>query len=146
MRKAQIAALIDYGVIPMVEEDGRTMAFSNRSLYNGDTIGVQEYPIVRVFDWIGKVLQNFFNNEAFKNWNTKVHDELDQAVRNFLTDYKGNGKLIESYNIKKIEQNPISKDIEIELELKPFFAAKNFLIELTGHNGQAGVDWDQNVK
>ena len=32
LRKSEIAALIDQGVIPMVEEDGRTMAFSNRSL------------------------------------------------------------------------------------------------------------------
>ena len=48
LRKSEIAALIDQGVIPMVEEDGRTMAFSNRSLYNGATLGLQEYPIVRV--------------------------------------------------------------------------------------------------
>jgi len=72
LRKSEIAALIDQGVIPMVEEDGRTMAFSNRSLYNGATIGLQEYPIVRVFDWIGKVFQNFFNDEAFINWNSQV--------------------------------------------------------------------------
>jgi len=32
------------------------------------------------------------------------------------------------------------------VELKPFFAAKNFFIELTGHNGDAGVEWDQNVQ
>jgi hypothetical protein len=32
------------------------------------------------------------------------------------------------------------------VELKPFFAAKNFFIELTGHNGQAGVEWDQTVQ
>lgn len=146
LRKSEIAALIDLGVIPMVEEDGRTMAFSNRSLYNGATIGLQEYPIVRVFDWIGKVLQNFFNDEAFVNWNSQVKAELQQAVHDFLSDYKGPGKLIENYNLKGINQDPKTKDISIQVELKPFFAAKNFFIELTGHNGQAGVEWDQNVK
>ena len=146
LRKSEIAALIDQGVIPMVEEDGRTMAFSNRSLYNGATIGLQEYPIVRVFDWIGKVFQNFFNDEAFINWNSSVKAELQQAVHDFLSDYKGPGKLIEHYNLKKIEQDPRTKDIKIEVELKPFFAAKNFFIELTGHNGDAGVEWDQNVQ
>lgn len=146
LRKAQISALIDQGVIPMVEEDGRTMAFSNRSLYNGATIGLQEYPIVRVFDWIGKVFQNFFNDEAFVNWNSDVKRELQQAVHDFLSDYKGPGKLIENYSLKGIEQDPKTKDISIQVELKPFFAAKNFFIELTGHNGQAGVEWDQNVK
>jgi len=146
LRKAEISALIDQGVIPIVEEDGRTMAFSNRSLYNGATIGLQEYPIVRTFDWIGKVFQNFFNDEAFINWNSQVKADLQQAIHDFLSDYKGPGKLIENYNLKGINQDPKTKDISIEVELKPFFAAKNFLIELTGHNGQAGVDWDQNVK
>ena len=146
LRKSEIAALIDQGVIPMVEEDGRTMAFSNRSLYNGATIGLQEYPIVRVFDWIGKVFQNFFNDEAFTNWNSQVKAELQQAIHDFLSDYKGPGKLIESYNLKKLDQDPKTKDIKIEVEMKPFFAAKNFFIELTGHNGSAGAEWDQNVK
>ena len=146
LRKSEIAALIDLGVVPMVEEDGRTMAFSNRSLYNGATIGLQEYPIVRTFDWIGKVFQNFFNDEAFTNWNSQVKGELQQAIHDFLSDYKGPGKLIENYNLKKLEQDPKTKDIKIEVELKPFFAAKNFFIELTGHNGQAGAEWDQNVK
>lgn len=146
LRKAEIAALIDLGVVPMVEEEGRTMAFSNRSLYNGATIGLQEYPIVRTFDWIGKVFQNFFNDEAFINWNSQVKAELQQAVHDFLSDYKGPGKLIENYNLKKIDQDPKTKDIKIEVELKPFFAAKNFFIELTGHNGKAGAEWDQNVK
>ena len=146
LRKSEIAALIDQGVIPMVEEDGRTMAFSNRSLYNGATIGLQEYPIVRVFDWIGKVFQNFFNDEAFTNWNSQVKAELQQAIHDFLSDYKGPGKLIESYNLKKLDQDPKTKDIKIEVEMKPFFAAKNFFIELTGHNGSAGAEWDQDVK
>lgn len=146
MRKSEIAAIIDQGVVPIVEEDGRVMAFSNRSLYNGATLGLQEYPIVRVFDWMGKVFQNFFNDEAFINWNSSVKAELQQAVHDFLSDYKGPGRLIENYNLKGINQDPKTKDISVQVELKPFFAAKNFLIELTGHNGTAGVDWEQNVQ
>lgn len=146
LRKSEIASIIDMGVIPIVEEDGRVMAFSNRSLYNGSTLGLQEYPIVRVFDWIGKVFQNFFNDEAFVNWNSQVKAELQQTVHSFLSDYKGPGKLIESYTLKGINQDPATKDISVQVELKPFFAAKNFLIELTGHNGTAGVDWEQTVQ
>lgn len=146
LRKSEIAAIIDLGVIPMVEEEGRTMAFSNRSLYNGGTLGLQEYPIVRTFDWIGKVFQNFFNDEAFVNWNSQVKGELQQAVHDFLSDYKGPGRLIENYNLKKLDQDPKTKDIKIEVELKPFFAAKNFFIELTGHNGQTGAEWEQEIK
>lgn len=137
LRKSEIASIIDQGVVPIVEEDGRVMAFSNRSLYNGATLGLQEYPIVRVFDWMGKVFQNFFNDEAFVNWNSQVKAELQQALHDFLSDYKGPGRLIENYSLKGINQDPKTKDISVQVELKPFFAAKNFLIELTGHNGTA---------
>lgn len=145
LRKSEIAALIDQGVIPMVEEDGRTMAFSNRSLYNGATAGLQEYPIVRVFDWIGKVFQDFFNDQAFTNWNSQVQAELQQAVHDFLSDYKGPGRLIENYTLKYIKQDPKTKDIDIKVDIKPFFAARNFFIELSGHNGTAGIDWEQTI-
>jgi len=142
LRKGEIAALIDFGVIPMVEEEGRTMAFSNRSLYNGATLGLQEYPIVRTFDWIGKVFQNFFNAEFGRNWDNAVKGELTKAVHDFLSDYKGPGKLFEDYNLKKLDQDPKTKDIKIEVDIKPFFAAKNFFIELTGHSGTSGYEYD----
>ena len=143
MRKSEIAAIIDLGVIPMVEEEGRTMAFSNRSLYNGGTLGLQEYPIVRTFDWIGKVFMDFFNKEAYANWNSEVKASLTQAVHDFLSDYKGPGRLIESYNLKKLDQDPKTKDIKIEVEMKPFFAAKNFFIELTGQKGTTSYEFDE---
>lgn len=147
LRKSEIAALIDFGVIPMVEEDGRTMAFSNRSLYNGATLGLQEYPIVRTFDWIGKVFMDFFNNEVGRNWDSAVKGELTKAVHDFLSDYKGPGKLFETYTLKKLDQDPKTKDIKIEVDIKPFFAAKNFFIELTGHSGTSGYEYeDMNIK
>ena len=108
---------------------------------------LQEYPIVRVFDWIGKVFSNFFNDEAFKNWNGKLAQEIREQVIDFLEDYKGPGKLIEGYSNPKIVRNEKTKDIEIEIELKPFFAAKNFYIKLTGHNGDNGVtEWTNEIK
>lgn len=145
--KSELTTLIDKGVVPMVFEENRVMAFSNRSLYNGATIGLQEYPIVRVFDWIGKVFTNFFNDEAFKNWNSQMKQEIRQQVIDFLDDYKGTGKLIEGFTFKDIIQDPKTKDISIEIELKPFFAAKNFYIKLTGHNGNNGVtEWSNEIK
>lgn len=145
--KSELTALIDKGVVPMTFEENRVMAFSNRSLYNGATIGLQEYPIVRVFDWIGKVFSNFFNDEAFKNWNAKLAQEIREQVIDFLEDYKGPGKLIEGYSNPKIVRNEKTKDIEIEIQLKPFFAAKNFYIKLTGHNGEHGVtEWSNEIK
>ncbi len=144
--KAEIASLIDKSVIPMVFEDNRVMAFSNKTLFSGNPIGLQEYPIVRVFDWIGKVFANFFNDVAFQNWNSQLKNDLKFEICGFLDDYKGSGKLIEDYNFKDIRQDEKTKDISIEIDLKPFFAAKNFYIKLTGHEGAGGKEWKQEVQ
>ena len=146
LRKSEIAALIDQGVIPMVEEDGRTMAFSNHTLYNGTSKGLQEYSIVRVFDWIGKVFQNYCNDHAMEIWTPAIKSEITSDIHNFLSDYKGPGGIIDKYTNLKIDQDPKTKDITINVEITPFFAAQNFFIELTGKNTSAGVDWEQNTK
>jgi len=143
--KSEIASLIDLSVIPIVFEDNRVMAFSNKSLFNGNPIGLREYSIVRVFDWIGKVFMNFFNDVAFQNWNSKLKMDLKEEITKFLDDYRGPGKLIEDYRYQDIRQDPITKDITIEIDIKPFFAAKNFHIKLTGHEGKGGKEWDQKV-
>ena len=145
--KSELSALIDKGVVPMAFDDNRVMAFSNRSLYKGATAGLQEYPIVRVFDWIGKVFMNFFNDEAFKNWDSRNSPrELKTQLISFLEDYKGPGKLIEDFKIEKIERDEKSKDIHINVNLTPFYAARNFYIQLTGRDNNAGEkEWESKI-
>ena len=56
----------------MVKEYGKVMAFSAKTLFNGDNLGLQTYSVVRVFDWVTKVLMDFLNRRAFENWNSKA--------------------------------------------------------------------------
>ena len=146
LRKSEIAALIDLGVIPMVEEDGRTMAFSNHTLYNGASKGLQEYSIVRVFDWIGKVFENYCNDHAMEIWTPAIKSEITQDIHSFLSDYKGPGGIIEKYTNLKVDQDPKTKDISINVEITPYFAAQNFFIKLTGRKTTALPEWEQNTK
>ena len=64
LMKSEVAALMDNHIVPMVYFEGRVMAFNNTDLYDGDNIVMREYPVVRVFDWIKKVLQNYVNEVA----------------------------------------------------------------------------------
>ena len=145
--KSDVSALIARGVIPMAFEDSRVMAFSNRSLYKGATQGLQEYPIVRVFDWIGKVFMNFFNDEAFKNWDSRNSPrELRRQLTDFLEDYKGPGKLIEDFSIDNIWRDEKTKDIHIDVNLQPFYAARNFYIQLKGSTNENGErEWGNQI-
>lgn len=147
LRKSELTALINLGVIPMIESEGRTMAFSNRTLYSGGTDLLQEYPIVRVFDWIGKEFQHFFDGETFRNWSQSTKAELQEAVHVFLSSQKGPGRLIENYSLKGINRDKDTGDISIQVELKPYYATRNFLIELKGHQDENNVQsFSQNVQ
>ena len=136
--KSELAALADKQVMPMTFSDGRVMAFNNASLYNGDNMAMKEYPIVRVFEWIKKVLINFLNDEVLQNWDTKISPkELKQKISDFLNANKGFGKLFEDYTWKADpKQDPDTKNITLDIDIKPYFAAKNFIVKLSADKKQ----------
>ena len=129
--KSEIAALMDNQVIPMVYSEGRVMAFNNTTLYNGDLDAMKEYPIVRVFDWVKKVLMNFVHEVALENWDPyNSPKNLKSKIQEFLNAYKGYGNLFQNYEIGEPRQDPITKQITCDITLTPFYAAKNFVIKV----------------
>lgn len=129
--KSEIASLMDNQVIPMVYSEGRVIAFNNATLYNGDNTAMKEYPIVRVFDWVKKVLMNYVHEVALENWDPyNSPKNLKAKIQAFLNDYKGYGNLFQNYEIKEPTQDPITKRITCDISLTPFYSAKNFIIKV----------------
>jgi hypothetical protein len=129
--KSEIASLMDNQVIPMVYSEGRVMAFNNSTLYNGDNTAMKEYPIVRVFDWVKKVLMNYVHEVALENWDPyNSPKNLKAKIQAFLNDYKGYGNLFQNYEIKEPTQDPVTKRITCDISLTPFYSAKNFIIKV----------------
>ena len=130
--KSEIAALMDNQGVPMVYSEGRVMAFNNTTLYNGDNTAMKEYPIVRVFDWVKKVLMNFVHEVALENWDPyNSPKNLKATIQAFLNDFKGYGNLFQNYEIKAPTQDPVTKRITCDISLTPFYSAKNFIIKVS---------------
>jgi len=143
LKKSEIANLEKLGLVPMVNEYNKVMAFSAKTLYSGDNLGLQTYSVVRVFDYVTKVLIDFLNRRAFENFNAKTRKELMGQIVKFLDNISGPDKLIEDFSIKRFEQDPKQKDrVLIDIHLKPYFPAKNFMIKLDGRKGDDGNEWD----
>ncbi len=139
--KSEIAALMDNQVIPMVYSEGRVMAFNNTTLYNGDLTAMKEYPIVRVFDWVKKVLMNYVHEVALENWDPyNSPKNLKAKIQAFLNQYKGYGNLFQSYEIKEPVQDPVTKNISCDISLTPFYAAKNFVIKVSASKSDKSAD------
>lgn len=130
--KSEIASLMDNQVIPMVYSEGRVIAFNNSTLYSGDNTAMKEYPIVRVFDWVKKVLMNYVHEVALENWDPyNSPKNLKAKIQAFLNDYKGYGNLFQNYEIKEPTQDPVTKRITCDISLTPFYSAKNFIIKVS---------------
>lgn len=143
LRKSEIANLENLGLVPMVNEYGKVMAFSAKTLFNGDNLGLQTYSVVRVFDYVTKVLMDFLNRRAFENFDAKTRKEIQNQIVRFLDGITGPGKLIENFEIRRFEQDINQKDrIYLDVRLKPYFPAKNFLIKMDGQKGDEGAEWD----
>jgi len=140
LRKSEIGQLDKLGLIPTVDEFGKVLAFSAKTLCTGDNIGLQTYSVVRVFDYVSKVLVDFLNRKAFEKWDSNVKSDLRSQVVKFLDSIKGPSGLIENWEIKKIERDPKIKDkINVDILMKPFFPAKTFMVQLEGTKGE-GID------
>ena len=134
--KSELSALERLGLVPMVNEYGKVMAFSAKTLFNGDNIGLRTYSVVRVFDYVVKVLFDFLNRRAFENWNSQIEADLRGQIVSFLDSIKGPDKLIEKFKIVRFERDDKIKDqIYLDIRVTPYFPAKSFVIRLDGRKG-----------
>lgn len=147
LKKSEIANLEKLGLVPMVNEYGKVMAFSAKTLFNGDNLGLQTYSVVRVFDYVTKVLMDFLNRRAFENFNAKTRKEILGQIVRFLDSITGPGKLIEKFSVMRFEQDPVQKDrIYLDIHMTPYFPAKTFMIKMDGQKGDDGNEWDTEYK
>ena len=144
LKKSEISELERAGLVPMVNEYSKVMAFSAKTLFNGDNLGLQTYSVVRVFDHISKVLFDFLNRKAFENWTIRTENDLRSQIVKFLDGIKGPTSLIEKFKIMKIEQDPNQKDrVLLDIHITPYFPAKSFVIQLDGYKGDGpeATEW-----
>ena len=137
LKKSEISEIERMGLVPMVNEYSKVMAFSAKTLFNGDNLGLQTYSVVRVFDYISKVLFDFLNRRAFENWTTRTEADLRSQIVKFLDSIQGPTRLIEKFRVMRIEQDPNQKDrVLLAIHITPYFPAKSVVIQLEGRKGE----------
>lgn len=137
LKKSEISELEKIGLIPMVNEYSKVMAFSGKTLFNGDNLGLQTYSVVRVFDYITKVLIDFLNRRAFENFSSKTEDDLRRQIVKFLDSIQGPTRLIEKFKVIRIQQDKKQKDrVWLDIHITPYFPSKSFVIQLEGRKGE----------
>ncbi len=147
LKKSELSKLESMGLVPVVREYGKVMAFSAKTLFNGDNLGLQTYSVVRVFDYITKVLFDFLNRRAFENWNSKTEKDIRVQIVRFLDSVQGPDRLIKEFKLLRLEQDKEVKDrVHLNLYITPYFPGKSFIIQLDGTKGDDFVDWQTKIE
>ena len=135
LSETEIAELVDLGVVPINEEGGQAIVCSSQSLYSGTISGLQEYPVIRLLDWIHKVLVNFIylKTDFCFTISPLTIIELNKGIHDFLSDCQSDGsnKLIEDFIIEKIDLDRRVYDLTIQIRLKPQHSHYNYVLEMT---------------
>ena len=126
--KSDLGKIRELGVVPMVNEWEKIMAFGDKTLYDGANKKFQTYSIVRVYDYLAKVIVDFCNRRAFENFDPKTEREFKNQITQYLEGKKWDDKIIENYeiiNLKKVEDKVI-----IDIAIEPKYPAVSFKINL----------------
>ncbi|MCX6270843.1 MAG: type VI secretion system contractile sheath protein TssC [Bacteroidetes bacterium] len=128
MLKSDLSKIRELGVVPMVDEWGKIMSFGDKTLYDGATQKYQTYSIVRVYDYLGKVLVDFCNRRAFENFDNRTEREFRNQLTKYLEGKKWDDKIIENYEI--VELKKVDDKVFIDIAIEPKYPAVNFKINL----------------
>lgn len=143
--KSELTKLEQMGLVPLVKEFGKVMAFSGKTLFDGPNEGRQTYSVVRVFNHVGKTSMDFFNRIAFETWDPKRQQQTRKELVRYLDSIKGSGKLIKRYEILRLERNDkdLEKHIYFDVFLEPFFPGKSYIMKMHGMKGEDGpINWN----
>jgi hypothetical protein len=128
MLKSDLSKIRELGVVPMVDEWGKVMSFGDKTMYDGANKKFQTYSIVRVYDYLGKVLVDFCNRRAFENFDAKTEREFRNQITQYLEGKKWDDKIIENYEI--LELKKVDEKVFIDIMLEPKYPAVSFKINL----------------
>lgn len=125
-----------YGLIPVIFEPGFEGVAMSDITRCADVLE-EEYKaisVVKANNWIKKVLLHYFNESTGEIFSGNKEREIKKALRDFFENIKGHGKLIERYEIVKVQQDRQNfQKVDIEVRVKPFFATKYYDIKFHGN-------------
>lgn len=122
------------GLVPLLFEDNELIAWSARTLHKSADKGKMTYSVVRVFDWIAKVLMTYLNQEVFANIKPFVIKGIEEQLAGFFNSLVAND-IIKEYKKPTIHHDGQGK-ITIDIKIEPFYPGRTFVVNITRNSNE----------
>lgn len=137
--KSETGDLEELGLIPMVKVRGKVVPMSAKTLFNGDNVDLTQYAIVRIFDWVTKILVDYLNRKTFELFTSKNQNDIYNKILKFMDDLK-RSNVIKDYSKPQIKADPNDPTkVFVNLGITPLYATKAFHISLKGEKNKDGT-------
>lgn len=131
LRVKQTEQLRALRIVPIIKMGNNVMPYYNCNLYTGADDLLQEYSVIRVREWVKKVLKHFAHRSIGENWDRyNSPDIIEGKIKEFFSQYKGYGKMFEDFTVAKPQQRE-DGTITIDVSIRHFKAANSFDIHVS---------------
>jgi hypothetical protein len=112
---------------PLTNAFGTIMPFNVATLYKGLDFSLRQYPIIRVLDYVDKVMRHFLNQHVFTTmFDPKARLNAAHSIKQFLVRLL-DLKVLKQAEMTQFEMNATEADkFDISLELCPLFGGGIF--------------------
>jgi hypothetical protein len=145
LRRSQIEALAEQGLIVAQKVRGQVVFYGDESLHRGSKLERRKYYIVQLDDWIFKVMMDYGNRRAGELNKGEMRKDVHREIQKFMNGLRAAG-VIEKVVDVDVQQNAEKPDeTDINIKYVPYKAARVFNIH-GGALGGSSAEWEKGAQ
>lgn len=145
LRKEQVEALAEQGLIVAQKVRGQVVFYGDESLHRGSKLEKRKYYIVQLDDWIYKVMMDYGNRRAGELNKDEMRKDVRKEIQKFMNGLRAAG-VIEKVVDVDVQQNQEKPDeTDIAIKYVPYKAARVFNIHGQALGGK-NAEWEKEAE
>jgi hypothetical protein len=133
----EVGDFAEEGINSMMNAYEKDMAYEACTAFNGGEYGLKRYAVVRVFDYVNRVLRHFLGKVTHQQLDRSTSNRIRETIQEFL-DVLTEQKIITKGRVNEFAWNPRQPDrIDVKIGIQPLWAVRTFVYALNAEKGSA---------
>lgn len=142
----EVADLSDEGLNSMMHAFEKDMAYEATTAFNGSEYALKRYAVVRVFDYVNRVLRHYLGKVAFQQLDRDKVNHVRDTINDFLYQL-AEQKIISKGAVTYFDWNPRVPDrIDLDVDIVPLWAVRTFVYALHAAKSESATSKLKEVK
>lgn len=133
----EVTDLAEIGLNSTMNAYDKDMVYAKATAFNGDNKPLQDYAVVRTFDYVNRVLRHYLGKVTGQQLDRPKANHVRDTIQDFLNQLVEQ-KIISAGKVTYFDWNHRIPDrIDINIDIQPLWAVKTFVYALKAKDRQA---------